>query len=134
MIDKIKDIVNIRFVIPYDMKKSKKFVFICSPYAGNIEINTKNAIAYCVAEIESGEVPFAPHLLYPQILSEETDRELGIYLGIEILKRCDEIHVYGNKITDGMREEIRFAFSNRIPAVFMDNFDINNLATHPILQ
>ena len=85
-----------------------KKVFVCSPYAGDIESNRKAAIKYCRYEIECGNVPFAPHLFFPQILTEsnQEERELGISLGIEMMKACDELHVFGDRISEGMKREI----------------------------
>jgi hypothetical protein len=84
-------------------------VFICSPFGGDIEGNIRRAIKYCQEEIEKGNCPFAPHLLYPQMLDENIPehRALGIRLGIEMLKRCDDLRVCGDRITPGMLEELK---------------------------
>jgi len=66
-------------------------VFVCSPYRGDIERNTKRARAYVETVITQGHTPFAPHLLYTQILDEETDRELGMELGLDMLTAMDEL-------------------------------------------
>jgi len=94
-------------------------VFVCSPYGGK-RVNLKRAIDYCLAEIDMGNVPFAPHLLYPQMLDEATDRQLGIDMGIEMLQRCDELHVWGGEITPGMQQEINAAEHMVIPVVIME--------------
>lgn len=85
-----------------------KRVFVCSPYAGDIEGNTQRAIEYCRREIEAGNVPFAPHLLFTQILSESdpAGRAKGIELGLRMLEVCDEIHIYGDRVSGGMAMEI----------------------------
>jgi hypothetical protein len=85
-----------------------KKVFVCSPYRGDIEENTRLARMYCRYEMIMGNVPFAPHLLYTKFLDEDNpvDRERGIRAGLEIMKVCDELHVYGEKITEGMSMEI----------------------------
>lgn len=64
-----------------------------------------------------GYTPFAPHLLFPQLLddSKENEREAGICCGLEFLRHCSELWICGTKITDGMRREIQFAKLCDIP-------------------
>src|SRR5665648_420343 len=83
-------------------------VFICSPFAGDIEGNTMRAVRYMRFAVAKGAIPFAPHLLYPQVLDEEDpfDRELGLSFGMVWLGKCDELWVFGRHITDGMTREI----------------------------
>ena len=85
-----------------------KKVFVCSPYRGDIDKNTKAAREYCKIEIMQGNAPFASHLMFPQFLEEDNpaDREKGIRAGLEIMRACDELHVYGEKITEGRSREI----------------------------
>ena len=85
-----------------------KRVFVCSPYAGDIEGNTRKAREYCRLETIQGNLPFAPHLLFPQFMDDGNaqQRELGIRMGLEIMKHCDELHVYGDRISSGMAREI----------------------------
>jgi hypothetical protein len=72
-----------------------KLVYICSPYAGDIEYNTKRAIAYCRYAADSGVIPLAPHLLLPRFLCESNpaERELGIKMGLRLLALCSELWV-----------------------------------------
>jgi len=95
-------------------------VFVCSPFGGKKE-NVTLAREYCRRETEIGNVPFAPHLLFPQFMSELTERGDAIHMGIEILERCDELHVWGGKVTSGMRSEILAAESCGIPVVMMED-------------
>jgi hypothetical protein len=85
-----------------------KRVFVCSPYANDIPGNTDRAIKYCLAEVNAGNVPFAPHLIYPQILSESDPegRKKGIELGLAMMEACDELHIYGDRVSNGMATEI----------------------------
>jgi hypothetical protein len=87
-------------------------IFVCSPYRGNIKVNTENARQYCQRVIkETGEIPIAPHLYFPQFLNEENpvERERGINAGLKLLELCNEIWVFGESITAGMSKEIQFA-------------------------
>ena len=87
-----------------------KKAFICSAYSGDTEKNAERAKRYCLAALDHGYVPFAPHLLYPQFLPDESgaDRFLGIQCGIEFLKCCDIMLVFG-AVTAGMYVEINEA-------------------------
>lgn len=87
-------------------------VFICSRYAGDIERNIQTAQTLCRMAVEAGYAPFAPHLLYTQILNdgEPEERELGIALGLRFMEVCDEVWVYvGDGISEGMLREIEHA-------------------------
>ena len=94
-----------------------RMIYICSPYAGNTEDNTAFARQACGYAISQGAVPLAPHLLYPQILNDSIpeERETGIRLGLEILKRCEEIWICGDRISTGMKREAAYAKDRGIP-------------------
>lgn len=94
-------------------------IFVCSPYRGDIELNTQQAKKYVRDVICKGHTPFAPHLLYTQILDESTDRETGMELGLDMLTVMDEVWVYGERVTEGMRREINSALSIGIPVRYM---------------
>lgn len=51
-------------------KNYKPCVFICSPFAGDIEKNLNKAREYLKFAVKQGTIPFAPHLLYPQVLDD----------------------------------------------------------------
>ena len=55
--------------------------------------------------------PLAPHLLYPQFMddSDEDQRILGLRFAISLLYRCDELWVFGEKVSAGMAKEIEKA-------------------------
>ena len=71
--------------------KDSPVVYICSRYSGNIERNTDLARRYSRLAVERGCVPLTPHLLLPQFLSEETEREKVINLDLRFLGLCQEI-------------------------------------------
>ena len=48
----------------------KPLVYIASPFAGDEEKNTKNALRYCRFAVDSGAIPWAPHLFLPRFMSE----------------------------------------------------------------
>ena len=108
-----------------------KLVFICSPYRSDnpdphekaVEIlrNIQMARTGCRIAVERGFTPFAPHLFFPQFLSEETEREAGIEMGMQMLSLCTELWVLGCKVTDGMAKEISCARELGIPVRIMEN-------------
>ena len=90
-----------------------KTVFICSPYRGNVAENEKKALAYSKQAAKADYVPIAPHLLLTQFLNDRNpdERIQGLTMGQELLKRCDEIWVYGPNISQGMKYEIEMVKS-----------------------
>ncbi len=98
-------------------KARKSCVFICSPYAGDTAGNMMKAIRYMRFAACAGVVPFAPHLLYPQVFDEfdPAERELGIGFGMVWLDKCDELWVFGRHISSGMTREIDKATKRGVP-------------------
>ena len=70
-------------------------VYICSPYSGDIETNVQNARKYCRFAVDSGCVPIAPHLLFPQFMTDNnpTERELAIFMDCSFNKMCRALGV-----------------------------------------
>lgn len=97
--------------------KERDKVYIVSPYAGDVEGNVKNAVSYCRFAITKKKIPIASHLLYPQILddSKPEEREVGLLYGLALLKICDEVWCFGDKLTPGMEQEIKEAKRLRKP-------------------
>ena len=58
-----------------------------------------------------GNIPFAPHLLFPQFLddSDPKERELGLFFGVALMSKCAEVWVFGETISAGMAKEIEKA-------------------------
>lgn len=90
------------------LKEWKPCVFICSPYAGDTRKNTQSALRYLKYAADKGAIPFAPHLLYPLVLDDNdpAQRELGMFFGMVWLSKCDELWVFGEAISAGMKAEI----------------------------
>lgn len=101
-------------------KKEKSFkplVYICSPYAGDVERNTEKAKQYSrFAVFERDAIAFAPHLLLPLYLSDDDpeERELALFMDIVFLGKCNELWVFGEIITNGMQHEIEKAKKRRM--------------------
>ncbi len=87
----------------------KKKVYICAPLGGDVEGNLKKAIAYTKFVLQSGAAPVTPHF-YALCLDDKNaeERELGRSAGMSLLWFCDAMWIFGDTVTEGMREEIRF--------------------------
>lgn len=105
-----------------------RMVYIASAMKGDIEGNLKKTAAYCRAASESGAVPIAPHLYFSAYLDDRIpeERSTGMEMGLHILKRCDELWVFGTP-TEGMREEIKLAKSMNIPILYIPKETINKI-------
>lgn len=92
-------------------------VYIASPYAGDTEWNTSRARGYSIFAVSKGCIPLAPHLLYPQFMDDgdKTQRELGLRFALILLGKCDELWVFGDKVTNGMSHEIAKAKRRGMP-------------------
>ena len=89
----------------------EQMIFVCSPYRGDIETNTKLARRYCRYAVDKGFIPIAPHLLFPQFMddNDSEERKLVIEMNLRILQRCSELWVFGREITISMWQEIKEA-------------------------
>lgn len=89
-------------------KAYKPLVYVCSPFSGDIEANTESAKRYCRFAVDSNAIPLAPHLHYPCFMNEadSVERELGLFFGLVLLGKCDEMWVFGEKVSAGMKAEI----------------------------
>ena len=88
-------------------------IFVCSPYRGNEKKNIEFAKQCCKKVCELNQIPFAPHLYFTQFLDDSIglERKQGMKYGLEFMKICDEVWVFGNTISSGMKEEIEYANS-----------------------
>lgn len=93
------------------LRAFRPIVYICSPYAGEIEKNVKAAQEYSCFAVEKGYIPIAPHLLFPQFLNDANpkERQLGLFFGNALMSKCSEVWVFGSRITAGMEAEINRA-------------------------
>lgn len=89
----------------------KPIIFICSRFAGDSK-NKDLARIYCRYTLDTGKVPFAPHLYFTTFLKEATQRQIGIDCGKAVMAgACTEVWVFvvNGYISEGMRQEIDFA-------------------------
>ena len=95
----------------------RPLVYICSPLSGDVPGNTEKARRYCRFALEKGQIPIAPHLLFPQFMddTDPSERELAVHMNIVLLGKCKELWVFGDAVTEGMAKEIKVAKRRRQP-------------------
>lgn len=93
------------------LRAFRPIVYICSPYAGEMESNIKAAQKYSRFAVGKGYIPIAPHLLFPQFLNDAdpAERKLGLFFGNALMSKCSEVWVFGERISTGMEAEIKRA-------------------------
>nr|WP_325178711.1 DUF4406 domain-containing protein [uncultured Oscillibacter sp.] len=110
-----------------------KLVYIASPLSGDVEKNLDFARQACRYAISQNVTPFAPHLLYPQILddSDPAERQLGIDMGNQMLELCRELWLCGDRISAGMEGERKLAESLGIPVRQIQAEEIQSMGFSP---
>ena len=86
-----------------------KKVYVCAPLGGNVESNLKKVRAYTEYALRCGTAPVVPHF-YALCLDDNDpkDREIGLAAGLSLLWFCDELWLFGDTVTEGMRAELQF--------------------------
>ena len=84
----------------------RPLVYICSPFSGDISGNIERAKKYSRYAVDSKAIPIAPHLLFPQFMSDDAERELALFMDMVLLGKCEELWVFGELVTEGMSAEI----------------------------
>jgi hypothetical protein len=90
----------------------RPIVYICSPYAGDIEANVERARLYSRHAVDSGYIPLTVHLLYPQFMYDDDPTERGLALRFcnILMSKCSEVWVFaGHGVSSGMASEIAYA-------------------------
>jgi len=86
-----------------------RLVVVESPYAGDVARNLEYARAAMLDCLQRQEAPFASHLLYTQVLNDDSpvERWQGIQAGIEYHKRADCVVFYLDLgLSEGMTQAI----------------------------
>lgn len=100
------------------IKEKRKYlplVYICSRFSDDPLGNTERARQYSRFAVDSGAIPFAPHLLLPLYMKEEEERELATFMDKVFLDKFEELWVFGDYWSDGMMAEIRRARKRKMP-------------------
>ena len=86
-----------------------KKVYICAPLGGDVEGNLERVKRYTRYALMCGTAPVVPHF-YALCLNDDNqkEREIGLAAGLGMLWFCDELRVFGQTVTEGMKQEIQF--------------------------
>ena len=100
----------------------KPLVYICSPFSGDIENNNKRTRAFCRFALDKGNIPLAPHLMFPQFMDDnnEQERDLAIFMDIILMGKCQEVWVLGDVISRGMSKKKKKAKKRRQPVRYFN--------------
>ena len=100
----------------------RKLIYVASPLRGDYKLNMARAKQYCKMVVDQGFIPYAPHLLFTQFMddSDPVQRAVGMGMGKEMLKRCDELWVFGDTISEGMAAEIKLAEAIGMPILYIN--------------
>lgn len=104
--------------IAKDLQQDKKVVFTAQSCK-----NFHQRMLICKHAFEHGAIPVNPFNLFGYFLYELVDRDLIRNANNNLLRRCDELWVYG-EISDGVLAEIQMFQELRKPIRY---FDISNL-------
>ena len=93
----------------------RPLVYICSPFSGKVKRNKRKARKYCRFALEQHTIPFAPHLLFPQFMDDNNseERQIAMFMNMVMLGKCEQLWVFGENYSNGMKEEIRKAKERR---------------------
>lgn len=106
-------------------------VYICSPYAGDVDANVKAARRYSKFAVDAGYLPVAPHLLFPQFMDDTNpkERDLAMFFGNVLMSKCAELWVFGDTVSSGMEAEIERAKRKNYPIRYF-NSDLKEVPGH----
>lgn len=103
----------------------RRKVYICAPLGGNIKDNLKKAKQYARYALLCGTASVVPHF-YAECLDDSIpkEREIGMAAGLSLLWFCDEMWIFENEETEGMKAEIQFCKNFKIPVHRIKNSEI----------
>ncbi len=99
----------------------KKVVFIGHAISGDVKGNVEKIFKICKKIHNKQVIPCVPYLASLRYLEDEVkqDREMGIQSNLECFRRrfVDELWLFGDRISNGMKQEIALALKMKIPVV-----------------
>ncbi len=102
-------------------EKEEKIVFIAHPIKGDVLGNSSKVLEICKKIHSDKIIPFAPYLVLLSYLNDDDpmERELGIAASLKAFYRgyIDELWLYGDCISAGMKKEILLALDLGIPII-----------------
>ena len=97
-------------------------VYVSSPLRGDEDGNVAKAIWYARYVADEGYLPVVPHIYFPQFLRDHIpeERNKAMQMNRVLLLECSELWVFGNVISEGMKQEIEWAKVAGIPIRYFD--------------
>ncbi len=84
-----------------------RFVYICAPYSGDIAENRRNAELYAKLAFKRGYIPITPHMMFPFLDDKKAEERAEVLeMCKELAGRCDQVWVFGDRLTAGMMHEL----------------------------
>jgi len=74
--------------------------------------------AICEFVFNQGAVPVNPFRLYEYFLADRVDRDLIRQANNNLIRKCDELWVFGETIADGILFEILYAEKLKMPVKY----------------
>ena len=99
-------------------QSAPRMVYICAPLRGeDMPANIERARIYARDVLLQGDVPFCPHIYFPQIADANDVAEDGLAMRacLAYLDNCQQLNVYADPPTPGMQMEIEHAAMRGIP-------------------
>lgn len=95
----------------YKGEKQMKKSYICHFYGEDPVASKKSVQNICrtLVGLNNFILPIAPQLYFDQFSSDEKDRDKVMSWCLDLIMSCDELLVFGPKMSKGMVEEIIFA-------------------------
>ena len=89
-----------------------KIVYIAHPYEGKEEnlVNAEKWVGYLISRFN-----IAPICAWITYCRTNIDREIGLTMDKQVIRRCDELWMVGGRISTGMKIEKEFAELMGIP-------------------
>lgn len=105
-----------------------KKVYICAPLRGDAQGNLEKMKRYVEYALKCGTAPVVPHF-YALCTNDgiTQKREPGLTAGMSLLWFCDELWIFGDEITEGMRREIDFCKNLNIKTRAVKDSDVNKV-------
>ena len=105
-----------------------KKVYICAPLSGDVQGNLEKAKRYSEYALRCGAAPVTPHF-YALCLDDNIpeEREMGMAAGLALLWFCDEVWVFSDQPTEGIRDEIKLAHNLNIKVRIIKENEIKKI-------
>lgn len=87
----------------------RPLIYICSPYScGNLNENIEKARKYSRFAVDSHCLPITPHIYFTQFMDNNIpeERETAIFMNWVLMSKCEQLWVFGDNLSTGMKAEI----------------------------